>query len=62
MTTTETKKYHERLNHYFTFDYIPSSNNAELTIEKLFDELSLGKAKKRKLTKENLNKKYHSLC
>ena len=60
MTTTETKKYHERLNHYFTFDYIPSSNNAELTIEKLFDELSLGKAKKRKLTKENLNKKYHS--
>jgi len=47
MSTIETKKNQERLNHYFTFDYIPSSNKAELAIEKLFDELSLGKAKKK---------------
>ena len=55
-----TKKTEERLNYYFTFDYLPSSNKSNSAIEKLFDELSLGKGKTRNLTKENSNKKYHS--
>ena len=56
----EPKKTVDRLNYYLTFDYLPSSTNSIVAIEKLFNELSLGKAKKRKLTRENLNKKYHS--
>jgi len=56
----DTKKTEERLNYYFTFDYLPSSNKSNSAIEKLFDELSLGKGKTRNLTEENSNKKYHS--
>jgi len=56
----DTKKTEDRLNYYLTFDYLPSSRKAELAIEKLFDELSLGKGKQRNLTEDNSNKKYHS--
>ena len=42
----DTKKTEEKLNYYFTFDYLPSSNKSNSAIEKLFDELSLGKGKK----------------
>jgi len=56
----DTKNTNEKLNYYFTFDYLPSSNKSKLFIDKLFFELNLNKGKKRDLSQANLAKKYHS--
>ena len=55
-------KTNKKINYYFTFDYLPTSKQANLITKKLFEELSLNKGEERKLSTTNLNKKYKSFC
>ena len=49
-------KTNNKINYYFTFDYLPTSKQANLLTKKLFQELSLNKGEERHLSASNLKK------